>query len=233
MSITFPPPHVPRSALPPLENGDHLDQKTFHARYEAMPEHVKAELIGGIVYMASPLKVDHGTHDREVGTWLNRYKAFTPGTLAIANTTAILGEDSEPQPDSALIVLAECGGQTRVNKKGYLEGSPELIAEIGGSSAGIDLHSKKRDYEKAGVREYIVVVLQDECVVWFTRRNRRFQEIAPGPDGIIRSQVFPGLWLDPAALFRLDTLAIEQVLQLGLASPEHGAFVKKLAAARV
>jgi hypothetical protein len=35
--------------MPPLEPGDRLDQKTFHERYEAMPEHVKAELIGGVV----------------------------------------------------------------------------------------------------------------------------------------------------------------------------------------
>src|SRR5271156_1111031 len=50
-------PQAPKSVpmLPPLENGDHLDQPTFHARYEAMPSGTRAQLIGGIVYMGSPL----------------------------------------------------------------------------------------------------------------------------------------------------------------------------------
>src|SRR6202035_5074153 len=54
---------TPKKDLPPLVNGDHLDQKTFHERYEAMPE-VRAELIGGIVYiMSSPQRNRHGYHE--------------------------------------------------------------------------------------------------------------------------------------------------------------------------
>src|SRR5438105_4972420 len=78
----------------PLEAGDHLDQKTFHARYEAMPPGTRAELIGGIVYMPSPTRTRHGGPQGEVVTWLFRYKAFTPGTQAFDNTTAILSSES-------------------------------------------------------------------------------------------------------------------------------------------
>jgi hypothetical protein len=67
-------------------------------------------------------------------------------------------------------------------------------------------------------------------VFWFIRRRGKFKELAPGPDGIIRSEIFPGLWLDPAALFRRDRKRMLAVLHQGLASPEHAAFVKKLAA---
>ncbi len=49
-----------RAALPILENGDHMSQAEFHRRYEAYPEDTKFELIGGVVYMASPQRIDHG-----------------------------------------------------------------------------------------------------------------------------------------------------------------------------
>ena len=58
VSLYRKPTFDPKKDLPPLVNGDHLDQKTFHERYEAMPE-VRAELIGGIVYMSSPQKMRH------------------------------------------------------------------------------------------------------------------------------------------------------------------------------
>ena len=89
----------------PLKAGDRLDQKTFHARYEAMPEHVKAELIEGVVYMPSPLKWEHGDVHGEVLTWLKLYKAATPGTRVGDNATTIMGPQSEPQPDACLILL--------------------------------------------------------------------------------------------------------------------------------
>ncbi len=228
MNMPLPRRRETRSALPPLENGDHLDQKTFHERYEAMPDHVRAELIGGIVYMSSPLKRPHGRHHFQTIGWLYRYSAATPGTEGLDNATAILGEDSEPQPDCALLILPECGGQTREDEDEYVHGAPELLSEIALTSAAIDLHRKLRDYEKAGVLEYVVLLVRQDRVLWYVRRGERFEELTPGPDGIYRSEVFPGLWLDPAALLRRDTARVEEVLQQGLATPQHKAFVERL-----
>jgi Uma2 family endonuclease len=219
---------MPRE-LPPLENGDCLDQKTFHARYEAMREDVRAELIGGIVYMSSPLKPHHGRYSVHVVRWLGEYVEATPGTEALDNTTSILGTDSEPQPDGSLLILPECGGQTWEDRKGFLCGAPEFVAEIGSSTESIDLHGKKADYEKAGVLEYLVVALRTRQIFWFVRRRGKFNKLAPGPDGIYRSEVFPGLWLDPAALLRRDSRRLLAVLREGLASTEHAAFVTRLA----
>jgi Uma2 family endonuclease len=228
---TVSTPKRPRSkkALPPLENGDRLDQPTFHARYEAMPEHVRAELIGGIVYMSSPLKRPHGRYSVRVIRWLAEYEEATPGTEVLDNATNILGPESEPQPDGSLFILPECGGQVWEGKDGYLRGAPELIAEIGASTESLDLHGKKADYEKAGVREYIVVALRTQQVFWFIRRRGKFKELAPASDGVFRSETFPGLWLDPAALLRRDAKRLLAILRQGLASPEHAAFVDKLA----
>jgi Uma2 family endonuclease len=212
----------------PLEPGDCLDQETFHARYEAMPEHVKAELIEGVVYMPSPLKIDHGEVHGEVIAWLTLYKAATPGTRVADNATTILGPFSEPQPDAILLVSPEYGGQTRINTQRYLVGSPELLAEVALSSQAYDLHAKRRDYERAGVQEYVVVLLREQRIVWFVRREGSFAELEPGPDGIFRSEFFGGLWLDPAALLRCDTLRVHEVLRQGLASPDHAHFLARL-----
>jgi Uma2 family endonuclease len=222
------PAEAKETTLPPLENGDHLDQKTFHARYEAMPAGTRAELIGGVVHMPSPLKPRHGRIHTGIMKWLGAYEDATPNTELFDNTTAILGEASEPQPDAYLIVAPERGGQMRMNEDEYLEGAPELVAEVALSTEATDLHAKKSDYERAGVREYIVVALRQNRVYWFVSRNGHFVELTPDDNGIIRSEVFPGLWLDPAALLRLDGPRIREVLQQGLATPEHAAFVARL-----
>ena len=217
-------------ALPPLEPGDHLDQKTFHARYEAMRNGVRAELIGGVVIMPSPAKRIHSRSHIKIGRWLDVYEDATPGVEANSGGTTILGDESEPMPDVFLVISPVKGGQTKVDRDGYVVGAPELIAEISYSTESYDLHGKKSDYEKAGVCEYVVVALRQKCVFWFVRKRGKFHELAAGTDGVLRSQKFPGLWLDPAALLRLDGKRVMKVLNDGLASPEHAAFVAKLAA---
>lgn len=212
----------------PLVGGERLDQKTFHARYENMPKHVKAELIGGIVYMSSPLRVDHGDPHGEVVTWLKIFKAATPGTRSLDNATTILSDYSEPQPDACLLILPEYGGQTGLNEKGYILGSPELGAEISLSTEDYDLHVKLPEYEKAGMKEYIVFLPRQEQVLWFVQRGEGFEPLTPGADGILRSEFFGGLWLDPAAILRCNTNRVLEVLRHGLASPEHAQFLKRL-----
>jgi hypothetical protein len=217
-----------RKTLPPLENGDHLDQKTFHERYEAMPG-VRAELIGGIVYISSPMKRPHGRPGILLSRWLDEYEDATPGTEALAGATEILGPESEPEPDGSLLILPECGGQTWEDDRGYLNGAPEWVGEISYSTESIDLNSKLVDYEKAGVREYMVAALRSKRVYWFIRRRGKLKELAADVDGVFRSEVFPGLWLEPAAFLNRDRKRLLSVLRQGLASPDHTAFVARLA----
>ena len=217
-----------RTLVPRLESGDRLDQPTFHERYEAMPEHVRAELIGGIVYMSSPLLRPHGKTHGKLMHWLCEYEDATPGVEAFDNATTILGEQSEPQPDASLLIIPPGIGQTR-DVDQYIAGAPEWVGEVANSSEAIDLHAKKQDYEITGVKEYMVVVLRQKRVVWFVRRRGKFTELAPDSQGILRSKVFPGLWLDPAALLRGDGKRLVEVLHKGMATPEHAVFVAKLA----
>jgi Uma2 family endonuclease len=218
--------------LPPLEAGQQLDQPTFHERYEAMPPETRAELVGGVVYMSSPMRLDHGTMDHPVATWLDRYEQFTTGVKGAGNPTVQLDLQGEPQPDHILFILPEYGGQTTVDTDGYLTGPPELVVEIARSSRRYDLKDKKGDYQRAGVLEYLVIELDPNRIHWFIRRGKRFQRLSPGPDGIYRSEVFPGLWLDAKAIFAGDRARRDEVLEMGLATPEHAEFVAKLAAAK-
>jgi Uma2 family endonuclease len=223
---TVKPPRT--RTLPPLENGDQLDQPTFHARYEAMPEDCRAELIGGIVYMSSPQKVPHSTAHTLVVHWLGEYVVATPGTDVVLNNTQILGPDSEPQPDACLFILPGHGGQVFVDDEEYMHGAPELIVEVSWSTESIDLHRKKQDYEKAGVREYVVLALRMQQVFWFVRQRGKYREVALPADGLFRSRVFPGLWLDAEAMLRNQRKGVLEALEQGLASPEHAGFVAKL-----
>ena len=202
-----------------------MDQATFHALYEGMSADFKAELIGGIVYVPAALRADHGDVHMDVMTWLGTYKARTPGTRALDNATHILEDDSEPQPDASLLII---GGQTRENEKGYIAGAPELIVEVVSSSRSYDLHAKKADYEKYGVREYLALLIRERRAIWFVRENDRFVELPSPGDGVYRSPLFGGLWLDAKAILSGDTARVLQVLDLGLASPEHAAFAATL-----
>ncbi len=221
-----------RTSLPPLIDGEHLDQPTFHNRYEAMPPSTRAELVGGVVYMPSPMSSDHGDESRNVAGWLFHYQRKTTRVKGGDGTTAKLFKQSEPQPDHHLRIPAVLGGHTHVDAGGYLVGPPELIVEVSRSSRSFDLKQKKADYERAGVLEYVVVEIDPNRIHWFLRSGARFKKHAPGADGIYRSKTFPGLWLDSEALYAEDLDRLIEVLEQGLATPEHAAFVAKLAKAR-
>jgi Uma2 family endonuclease len=211
---------------PSLQTGDNLSRAEFIALWEQLPHIKRAELIGGIVYMPSPLSTDHGRTDTRVTTWLGVYMAATPGCDAGSNTTSFIGEDS-PQPDNYLCILPECGGKSWSEK--YLHGSPELLAEISYSSASIGLHQKFDRYQEAGVQEYVVVLLKKKEIRWHRIDNGKYEQIAADADGLLRSRVFPGLWLDGAALLDYDMAKVLARLQEGIASPEHQRFVTELA----
>jgi len=228
MSQTLIPPRAaPPTQVTSLENGDHLDQPTFHRLYEETPEDFKAELIGGIVYVASPVSRQHSDAYSTVAVWLGYYRAMTPGVKSPGDGTVILSEFDEVQPDCVLHVMPECGGRIRSQDK-YLAGGPDLVCEISTSSAAIDLHRKLRAYEAAGVREYVVLTTEPRAVYWFRLKDGVLQQVTAPEDGVYRSIVFPGLWLDGEAILRDDAKKVVETLQLGLADKSHAAFVEEL-----
>jgi Uma2 family endonuclease len=213
-----------------LQTGDRMNQRTFHRLYLQTPDQFKAELIGGVVYVASPVTLRHGGPHQRLSVWIGNYSADTDGTDAFIDTTMIMADDSEPQPDLSMVVLPEAGGQLRVDDAGdYFVGAPELAIEISYITATLDLNAKRLDYERYGVREYLVVDVEPRQVHWFTRRGGRFAPLKPDAAGVLKSKAFPGLWLDPATVFDRSARRLLAILRKGLASPEHAKFVAKLA----
>jgi hypothetical protein len=162
--------------------------------------------------------------------WLLTYQAFTPGTAAGDNASIRFGPDNMPQPAAVLLIDPENGGSARISEDDYVEGAPELVAEISASSVSIDVNSKFCVYQKGGVREYLVWRVLDGEFDWFVQNEGRFVKQQPDSEGLYRSQVFPGLWLDVGALLRGDLARVLSVVQRGIADEMHRQFVETLAA---
>ena len=224
---------TPRETVPSLETGDWLSRDEFERRYHAMPQVKKAELIEGAVYMPSPVRWNqHAVPHADFITLLGTYRIFTPGVMVGDNGSLRLDMDNEPQADAAMIIEPECGGQVVLSDDDYIEGAPELVAEVAASSVSLDLHAKFRVYRRNQVREYVVWRVQNQQVDWFVLQGSEYQPLARASDGLLKSPGFPGLWLDPDALVRRDLPRVLQVLQDGLASPEHAQFVERLQSRR-
>ncbi|MEO8426552.1 MAG: Uma2 family endonuclease [Verrucomicrobiota bacterium] len=214
---------------PPLESGDHLSAREFLRRYEAMSEVKKAELINGIVYMGSPVRIDqHGEPDGLIQGWLCNYSVATPGVKHATNSTTRLGPDDVPQPDGLLRIAAESGGQARVDAKGYLNGAPELVVEVAASSVSLDVREKLVSYRRSGVRDYVVWRTEDRAVDWWVLEDDEYRPLPAEADETLRSRVFPGLWLDVRALLASDGRKVMAKLQEGLQSAEHAAFAAEM-----
>ncbi|MCI0538297.1 MAG: Uma2 family endonuclease [Verrucomicrobiales bacterium] len=227
VSTSGPEKSDPHSTEPLLEPGDRLSRDEFERRYERMPGLKKAELIEGTVYMPSPIRAKrHAIPHVHLATWLGTYGAETPGVECADNSTVRLDLDNEPQPDLVLIKLPEKGGQARISPDDYIEGAPELAVEIVGSSRAYDLHQKKGAYRRNSIREYLAWITGEQRLIWWELREAEYQEIALAADGLLKSGVFPGLWLDPAALLRGDLKTVLATLRRGLDSAEHRAFVR-------
>lgn len=215
--------------LPPLESGDRLTRSEFEQRYQAMSHLKHAELIEGVVYVSSPVRANsHAQPHANIVGWLLVYRAATPGVYLADNATVRLDADNEPQPDALLRIEPEVGGNSRISEDDYIEGAPELIAEIAASSASYNLGDKLKAYRRNGVQEYIVWQSYENQIDWFQLRQGRYVALEPDGEGIIRSEVFPGLWLSVAALQGGNLAEVLAVLQRGLQTPEHQALVESL-----
>ena len=190
------------SSIRELRNGDRMTRAEFHRVYKQTPERFRAELIGGIVYCGGRVNIPHGSMTLSLCGLCGIYKHGTSGVEAGVHATILLGELSEPEPDLFMRLLPEYGGQSRTTPDDFLEGPPELLIEVAYGYHSIDLHAKKDDYARYGVREYVVPCLAERHLRWFDLAHDR--ELHADEDSIARITTFPGLWIDVDALFAED-----------------------------
>jgi Uma2 family endonuclease len=216
-------------AVLPLESGDRLTRAEFERRYNAMPHIKKAELIEGVVYVPSPVRsASHAQPHGLIITWLGVYAAATTGVELNDNATVRLDPDNEPQPDALLRLDERLGGQSRLSPDDYIEGGPELVAEIAASSAAYDVHDKLRVYRRNQVQEYLVWQVHERRLDWWRLQEGVYVPLQADAGHIVRSVVFPGLWLATPALLAGHLADVLATLQAGLQTPEHRAFVEQL-----
>lgn len=219
--------HALAIAIPPLENGDRLNRWEFERRYHAMPHLKKAELIEGVVFMPSPLHfAQHAEPHARIMTWLGVYWAATPGVRLADNATLRVDADNEFQPD-ALLFLAPGDGHTRVSEDDYLEGAPELVVEVAATSTSLDMHDKRKVYRRSGVQEYLVWLVREKRLLWWRLKDGEYQSLQPRADGLLHSQVFPGLVLNVQALLDGDLARVLADQQRHLREQEHQCSVEK------
>ena len=224
-SIATPREEPAADELPPLYDGQRLSQPEFHRLYERVPPKQWFELIDGVVHMAAAESHRHNRLAHFLGSLLFHYEVATPQVDGVPGTTTIIDEKNEPEPDLQLRIRANFGGQTSVPASGYVTGAPELVIEVSYSTLNKDLRKKLPIYRDVGVQEYWVICVEAAVIRWFVWPEGERQIDA---DGILRSITFPGLWIDSRALFEERMVDLLSVLNEGLKTPEHAAFVAKL-----
>ena len=199
-----------------------------------MPPHIKAERIEGIVYM-SAAAVSAGFHGQphlHMATWLGVYQSMTPGVMGADNSTTSLDVDNDPQPDLCMCILPTHGGRVKIDAGRYIVGAPEMVIEITASSVSFDLGTKLDVYRRNGIKEYIVHRTYDGEIDWFEFRDGQYVK-STADAGIYRSEIFPGLWLNEAAMIEGNLAAVLATLREGMIGQDHSEFVKSLAAHQV
>ncbi len=214
--------------LLPLRNGEHLSRFEFEARWDATPGLKRAELIEGIVIMSPPISETHGSAHDQIYEALKAFTRATPGVVSRFNTSVRLDGRNEYQPDCLLRISIPGKGASTISTDDYLEGPPELVAEVAVSSTDYDAHEKRMVYERSGIQEYILWQVMDAKCDWWELQGGAYQPLKLRADGVMRSRIFPGLWLDLAALLAGNESRVKNVLERGLRSREHAEFVKRL-----
>jgi Uma2 family endonuclease len=205
------------SSLVSLESGDRLSRDEFHRRYCARPDIARAELVMGVAYVPSPTRAqEHAEPHASLALWLGTFKAGAPGVrMAVEVTVFLAGSESEVRPDLCLYRLVP-EGRVRVRDDGYLEGAPDLIAEVAASSVSYDLHDKMEAYRRAGVQAYIVWRVLDKQIDWFRLVNGRYVRPRPDARGVLVSHVFPGPRLAVERMLSGDDAGVLTELTRGL-----------------
>src|SRR5262245_42981402 len=122
---------------------------------ELVEEHVKADLIDGNIYMASPESFDHNKVVGFLYRLVELYvEHFELGEVVVNKVAFRLAEKTGPEPDVAFVHR----NRVAVIKHGYVDGPPDFAIEVvSPDSVDRDYELKREAYENAGVQEYWII----------------------------------------------------------------------------
>ncbi|OAI40674.1 hypothetical protein AYO38_05570, partial [bacterium SCGC AG-212-C10] len=168
---------APATKLPRLEPGDRMTVEEFDRAYELRSDIHKAELVQGVVYVLSPVRIkEHSRPHLLLATWLGNYSVMHPGVEGGDDGSTRLSDVDKVQPD--VMLWYEEGGNARIGPDQHLHGAPELVVEITASTKSYDLGVKKEAYRRAGVQEYVVWRTEEHAIDWFVLREGQYALLA-------------------------------------------------------
>ncbi|MEX2142499.1 MAG: Uma2 family endonuclease [Pirellulales bacterium] len=182
---------------------------TFDDFLLLIKEHEKADLLDGVIYMASP----ESTDDNELGGWLYRLmsefaKETNQGKCYFSRVAFRITDKRGPEPDVAFVAKE----RLRIVERGFVDGPPDIAVEIvSPDSAQRDYDLKMNIYEAAGVKEYWVIDPDEQRATFLRRHGERFVEVKP-QDGRYESQVLVGFFLEIAWLWSKERPSLMAVL---------------------
>jgi Uma2 family endonuclease len=173
----------------PIRQGD----CTFEEFLDLIPDGEKADLIDGVIYMASPDNTDASDLTGWLGAILYTFVEMKGlGKVYQSRVAYRLGRKRGPEPDLGF-VPKELEASRR---RGYIDGPPALAMEIvSPESVGRDYVLKRAQYEQAGVREYWIIDPDEQRATLLVLRQGHYEEVAP-VDHVLASEVVPGFRLD-------------------------------------
>jgi Uma2 family endonuclease len=155
----------------------------------------KADLIDGVIYMASPASLRSNELTGFVESLLRYFVAARDlgGRVFVTRFAFEVNEYRSPEPDVAYVrperahLLTDSG----------MQGGPDIAVEVvSRDSRTRDYGEKKSLYEDAGVAEYWIIDPLQRRVEFHILRSGRYELAALEANRIFRSTVIPGFWID-------------------------------------
>lgn len=166
---------------------------TFEEFFERVLDGEKADLLDGVIYMASPDNTDASGLTTWLGTVFGGYVGyFDLGAIYLLRVCYRIGPKNGPEPDLGFVAKA----LEATRRRGYVDGPPSLAIEIvSPDSAHRDYVLKKDIYERAAVGEYWIIDPDDQRVTFYVLHGKRFKKVAPVKH-VFKSRVLPGFYMD-------------------------------------
>jgi Uma2 family endonuclease len=167
---------------------------TFDDFLALVEEHEKADLLDGVIYMASP----ESTDDNSLEAWLvSLMRGFTDeldlGEVYVSRVAFRITDKQGPEPDVSFLAK----NRRKIVQRGFVAGAPDVAVEIvSPDSVGRDYVEKRQIYEHAGVREYWIIDPAERKATFLRLSRRKLREVELENGHIFRSAVLPGFWLD-------------------------------------